>query len=66
MKLINQLKTDVDEMIKLSKLIGMMEENFVYLSDLNNANFNQEKADYMKIKMNKLSTELETLRNKWI
>jgi len=66
MKLINQLKTDIDEMIKLSKLIGMMEEKFVYLSDLNNANFNQEKADYMKIKMNKLSTELETLRNKWI
>jgi len=66
MKLINQLKIDIEEMINISKLIGIMEEKFVYFSDLNNTNFNQEKADYIKSKINKFSTELNTLRNKWI
>ena len=66
MKLINQLKIDIEEMINISKLIGIMEEKFVYFSDLNNTNFNQEKADYIKSKINKFSTELDTLRNKWI
>jgi hypothetical protein len=59
-----QLKTDVDRMIRTSHHIGMYAQKLVSETVINE-NYDEDKCDRIAAKVKSLQDELDGLRKKW-
>jgi hypothetical protein len=64
--LLNNLKSDILQLIELQGEISKYEEKLLYLIDVRDKrNFNLEKAEKIKIKISELKKIFDSLKTKW-
>lgn len=61
-----KLQIDVNKMIELSREIGCLETEYKFISNIyDDYNYNKEKVDLIRKKLNESITELYKLKNKY-
>lgn len=62
---LNQLKKDMEEMINLSRQIGVYQAKYYYIADVKHKSYDQQLADIVLKKQIQCENDLFLLKQKW-